>query len=224
MTLKYLNIVNEVLDAYETYAFDKVYRTVVPFMTNELSAFYLDFTKDIMYIEKEDGHERRSVQSTIYDMTLGLLKLLTPIIPHTTSEAYQLLPFSHEEDVYLENMPERTDEKDDALMQAFETFMEVREVVLKKLEEAREQKIIGKSLAAKVDLVVTEKAKQAMDALEMKVHQALIVSKVHITIGKDISATVSPAEGITCDRCWNVVDHVHENGLCDRCDHVLGGK
>lgn len=47
MTLKFNDVVAQVLDAYENYAFDKVYRVVVPFMTNELSAFYLDYTKDI---------------------------------------------------------------------------------------------------------------------------------------------------------------------------------
>jgi isoleucyl-tRNA synthetase len=67
--------------------------------------FILDYTKDILYIEKEDDFERRSVQSTLYDMTLGILKLLTPMIPHTASEAYQLLPFNKLEDVYLESMP-----------------------------------------------------------------------------------------------------------------------
>jgi len=193
-------------------------------MTNELSAFYLDYTKDIMYIEKENSLQRRAVQSTIYDLTLGLLKLLTPIIPHTTSEAYQLLPFSHEEDVYLENMPERKQRFDQKLMSSFDTFMEVREVVLKKLEEAREQKVIGKSLAAEIDLVLTEKHVKAIESLEMKLHQVLIVSKVKVSLGSEVSLVVAPAEGTTCDRCWNVVDHVHENGLCDRCNHVLGGN
>jgi len=224
MTIKYDGLVNEVLDAYENHAFDRVYRSVVPFMTNELSAFYLDFTKDIMYIEKENSLQRRSVQSTIYDLTLGLLKLLTPIIPHTTSEAYQLLPFSHEEDVYLENMPERKQRFNEELMNAFDTFMEVREVVLKKLEEAREQKVIGKSLAAEVDLVLTDKHLKAIESLDVKLHQVLIVSKVKVSLGNEVSATVAPAEGTTCDRCWNVVDHVHENGLCDRCSDVLGGN
>lgn len=224
MTLKYYALVNDVLDSYDNYAFDKVYRNIVPFMTNDLSAYYLDYTKDILYIEKENDFERRAVQSTIYDMTLGLLKLLTPIIPHTTSEAYQLLPFEHEEDVYLLEMPKRISDSDDELMHAFNTFMEVREVVLKKLEEARELKVIGKSLAAQVDLVVTEAQMQAIKKLEMKIHQVLIVSHVKLSVGQELQVIVSPAEGITCDRCWNIVDHVHENGLCDRCNQVLGGK
>lgn len=224
MTIKLGKLTNEVLDAYDNYAFDRVYRSVVPFMTNDLSAFYLDYTKDILYIEKENGIDRRAVQSTVYDLTLTLLKLLTPIIPHTTSEAYQLLPFSHLEDVYLESMPQRSELHDDDLMQAFDVFNDFREIVLKKLEEAREQKVIGKSLAAHLDITITPKLKEAIDTLKMKIHQVLIVSSVDVTVGQLVSVHVKPAVGHICDRCWNVVDHVHENGLCNRCDHVIGDQ
>ncbi|HRX45620.1 MAG TPA: class I tRNA ligase family protein, partial [Acholeplasmataceae bacterium] len=224
ITNKYYVVANDVLDAYENYAFDRVYRNIVPFMTNELSAFYLDYTKDILYIEKENSLVRRSVQSTIFDIALGLLKLLTPIIPHTASEAYQLLPFDHQEDVYLENMPNVYEKIDHDLLKAFDVFEEVRVVVLKKLEEAREQKVIGKSLQAEVDLVVTPKQMEAIHFLDMKINQVLIVSKVNILIGESLSVKVSPAEGVVCDRCWNIVDHVHENGCCDRCSEVIGGK
>lgn len=224
MANKYYVVANDVLDAYENYAFDRVYRNIVPIMTNELSAFYLDYTKDILYIEKENSLVRRSVQSTIYDIALGILKLLTPIIPHTASEAYQLLPFVTQEDIYLENMPEVYEKIDHDLLNAFDVFEEVRVVVLKKLEEAREQKVIGKSLQAEVDLVVTPKQMEAIHFLDMKIHQVLIVSKVNILIGEALSVKVSPAEGVVCDRCWNIVDHVHENGCCDRCSEVIGGK
>jgi len=223
LTLKYDSLVNDVIDAYENYQFDRVYRTVVPFMTNDLSAFYLDYTKDILYIEKENSFERKAVQSTLYDITLGLLKLLTPIIPHTTSEAYQLLPFTHLDDVYLEKMPMVSHRENEPLMKAFSIFDELREVVLKKLEEAREQKLIGKSLQAEVLLVCTKEQMDAINYLEMKIHQVLIVSKVHLTLGNQLSVTIKAAEGHTCDRCWNVVDHVHESGLCDRCENVIGG-
>ncbi|PKK96240.1 MAG: isoleucine--tRNA ligase, partial [Tenericutes bacterium HGW-Tenericutes-3] len=194
MTLKYNDVVSQVLEAYETYAFDRVYRVVVPFMTNELSAFYLDYTKDILYIEKENSFERRAVQSTLYDMTLGLLKLLTPIIPHTTSEAYLLLPYKEKDDVYLELMPSSGKKMDEQLVQAFDVFDQMRQIILKKLEEAREQKIIGKSLAAKLELTVTKEQKDAIDLLDMKINQVLIVSKVELKDGKKFSVVVSPAE------------------------------
>jgi isoleucyl-tRNA synthetase len=63
----------------------------------------------------------------------------------------------------------------------------------------------------------------AIHYLDMKIHQVLIVSKVHLSLGDQLSVIIKAAEGHTCDRCWNVVDHVHESGQCDRCENVIGG-
>lgn len=223
MTGKYNKLVEAVIDAYENYHFDKVYRLVVPFMINDLSAFYLDYTKDILYIEKQNDFERQSVQSTLFDIAYGLLRLLTPILPHTTSEAYQYMTYKPQLDVYLENMP-KPGVIDPELLSSFETFEVVREHVLKQLEIARADKVIGKSLAAHVDLVVTKEQKQAIDHLDMQIHQVLIVSKVNLRVGKQLEASVKPATGHICARCWNVVDSVYENGLCPRCEKILGGQ
>ncbi len=223
MTLKYRELSNQMLDAYENYQFDRVYRGIVSFMTNELSAFYLDYTKDILYIEKTNGNIRRSVQSTLFDSISGMLKLLTPIIPHTTHEAYAYLPGEKLENIYLEHMPKIYDVNEKELLEAFDVLDSVRNLALKKLEEAREKKIIGKSLQARLDMIVTQKQKDAIDLLDFNAHQVFIVSKAHIIVGKKLEIEVTLADGITCDRCWNVVDHVHENGLCDRCDKIVKG-
>jgi isoleucyl-tRNA synthetase len=120
-------------------------------------------------------------------------------------------------------MPMISTRENEALMSAFKIFDDMREVVLKKLEDAREQKLIGKSLQAEADLVCTKEQMDAIKYLDMKIHQVLIVSKVTMTLGNALSVSIKAAEGHTCDRCWNVVEHIHENGLCDRCDHVIGG-
>ncbi len=221
MTNRFQQVVNECIDAYDNYQFDKVYRSIVPFMINDLSAYYLDYTKDILYILDKDDFERNSVQSTLYDILSGLLRLLTPIIPHTTHEAYQYLPKHGEENVYLERMPQKYEVEKDELMTSFETFSSLRTVVLKELEEARAQKLIGKSLQAEVDLTVTQEQMDAIKLLDMQIHQVLIVSKVNLSLGDALKVVVKPAEGETCARCWNVVDHVHEDGTCDRCHKVV---
>lgn len=223
MTLKYQELSNQVLEAYQNYQFDRVYRAIVSYMTNELSAFYLDYTKDILYIEKADGPIRRSVQSTLYDALTGMLKLLTPIIPHTTHEAYLYLPGEKLENVYLEKMPPIYVIDDLELLNAFAILDTVRHLVLKKLEEAREKKIIGKSLQAALEVVVTQEQKDAIDLLDVNANQIFIVSKADIKVGKSIDVKVTLADGVTCDRCWNVVDHVHDNGLCDRCYKIVEG-
>ncbi|MFU8793528.1 MAG: isoleucine--tRNA ligase [Acholeplasmataceae bacterium] len=221
MTYHYQKLVNQVIKAYDHYAFDKVYRLIVTFMINDLSAYYLDYTKDILYIESADSLSRRAVQSTLYDITMGLLKLLTPIMPHTTSEAYQALPFEILDDVYLESMPEEKVIADPELLKDFEIFMDVREHVLKALETARSEKIIGKSLQAHIKLSVTEKQMHAMKALDMHLAQVLIVSKVDLYQATKLEVSVSAADGVVCDRCWNVVEKTNDDGLCTRCAHVV---
>ena len=219
--MRFYKVQNECLNAYESYEFDKVYRHLVAFITNELSAFYLDYTKDILYIEKADDKERRDVQSSIYDVLLATLKLLTPLIPHTTSEAYDLLPFEKLENVYLENMPAMFNDFDKNLMNSYDVFMNLREVVLKKLEDAREDKTIGKSLQAELDISATKKELEAINNLELNLKQVLIVSKAHIKEGAKTSINVKAFNGHTCDRCWNIYDHINEDNLCERCEKVL---
>ncbi len=224
MTIKYEQLREAILKAYDTYKFDHVTRLVMPFMINDLSAYYLDYTKDILYIEGKKSHDRLSVQSTIYDILHGLLVLLTPLIPHTTSEAYSYLPGVKEKDVYLEQMQHDDVHENKDLMDAFATFEIVRDVVLKALEEARAQKVIGKSLQAKLALTMTKAQKEAIDFLDMKLHQVLMVSSIDLNVSDELHVNVTAADGHTCARCWNVVDHIHEDELCDRCHELLKGE
>ena len=71
---------------------------------------------------------------------------------------------------------------------------------------------------------VTKKQKEAIDFLDMKLNQVLIVSFVDVHIGEALKVKVEVAQGQTCARCWNVFEHVHENSLCDRCYHIIKGE
>lgn len=226
VTLRFHRMVKDVLSSYEAYEFDKVLKTIVPYVVNELSAFYLDYTKDILYIEDKNDPERRSVQSTLYDITLGLLKILTPIIPHTTSEAYQTMPYKAFEDIYLSGMPAVGRTEFEGYHEAFDVFGEFRTQVLKQLEVAREEKVIGKSLQAHVHAMIDEKTHTALKTLDVlsNLHQILIVSSVKLEIGKEISIAISKAEGHECARCWNVVTSVNDAHICSRCAKVVAKK
>ncbi|PKK94414.1 MAG: isoleucine--tRNA ligase, partial [Tenericutes bacterium HGW-Tenericutes-5] len=136
--IKNNNLIKEVLDAYEDFKFDVVYRKITNYV-NFISSFYLDFAKDILYIEKADSLSRRSIQTVIYKILDTLLKLLTPILPHTTSEAYQYVPDRKEVDVYLLDMP-KVEELDKTVEADFDEFLDLREDVLKALENARNEK------------------------------------------------------------------------------------
>ena len=124
-------------------------------------------------MKKADGVERRSVQSVLYDALYGMLKLLTPIMPHTTHEAYEYLPGEKLENIYLETLPEVYELKHPKLLKSFDVLEQVRNLALKRLEEAREKKVIGKSLQAKLDITLTKAQKQALDDLEFYASSSL---------------------------------------------------
>jgi len=226
VTLKLNNLIKKTINNYDHFEFDTVYREITNFVTRELSAFYLDFTKDVLYIEKADNHDRRSIQTVLYDITLTLLKLLTPFIPHTTHEAYRYLPGKTEEAMYLENMPKYRELGNEALITKYEKFMDVRDNVLKALEMARNEKIIGKSFNARLTLYPEGEVKALLASMDANLGQMFIVSQFEIKTGKgtyefnNLSIDVEKAVGETCERCWQVVDKTVD-GLCKRCEQII---
>lgn len=221
ITLKAIDLTNDVLDAYESYDFEKIFRLIMPFVINDISAFYLDYTKDILYILDEDNFERRSVQSTIYDVLMRLLKLLTPIIPHTTSEAYQYLPFRDYEDVYLESMPKKQANEFKNYIEDFEKFEILRNEVLKQIEVARNEKLLSKTLEADLDVTVTKEILDAINELEIDLIQVLMVADIKVKVGSEVEVKVSKSSNVTCSRCWNVVPLINEDELCPRCASII---
>jgi len=225
MMVKLQKLVNDCKDSYDNYLFQEVYKSVMQFTTNTLSAFYLDFTKDILYIEEKNGLSRRSVQTVLYETLMALLKLLTPIIPHTTSEAYQYVPSHKEEDIYLENMPAsaKISDNDLELEANWDKFMEYRDQVLKSLEDARNEKIIGKSFTAKLTLELDSEAKKVFDKISGNIRQILIVSYLDVKEGPKFKVTVEQALGETCERCRQVMPSLDSNLLCPRCASIVKG-
>ena len=208
-----------VLEEYNNYNFQNVYKLVNNFVSFTLSNFYLDFTKDILYIEKADSLVRRSVQTVLYNILNNEVKLLAPILPYTSEEVYSLLPHT-EESVHLTDMPEVVTYSDSAeVEELFNLFFELKDKVNKKLEEARNEKLIGSALEAVVKINLDSKYNEVKEKLGSYLHQLFIVSKVEYTTdGEEV--VVEKSTGEKCNRCWNYVDHLHDD-ICDRCYNIL---
>lgn len=223
------NVVKDVHKAYNIYEFDTVYRSILNFLTNDLSAFYLDFTKDILYIDAANSSNRRNIQTVFYNCLEALTTLLTPILPHTMEEVYGYMPGEKKESIYLCDMVQVEEYKDSAeLINKFNKFMELRNDVLKALEEARNEKIIGKSLNAHLVICPTKEVNETLKGLNSNLSQLFIVSKCEIVNelndGKVFASgkiKVSKAEGNTCARCWQIVDSVSDDCLCERCQKIV---
>ena len=226
-------------EGYDKYNFLYIYRTVVNFLTVDLSSFYLDFAKDVVYIEAADNHERRCMQTVFYDTAVALTKLLTPIIPHTAEEIWGYLK-EEEEYVQLAEFPEvETFANQEELLDMWKAFMDFRDDVLKALEVARNEKLIGKSMEAKVTVYPNEQVRALLTALNANLPQLLIISPDFFTVSEegpasapeaaqkfeDVAILVERAEGHVCDRCRQVKaklsDHEHLEHVCEHCAEVI---
>lgn len=223
MLIKLNKFIKEVKDGYDTFRFGDVYKTVLNYVSSTLSAFYLDFTKDILYIEDPKSNRRLSVQTVFYKIVDSLIKLLSPILPHTMSEAYDCLPFKSAEDVYLTDMPEVVDIQDD-IEEKYDEFMKYRDVVLKALEDARSAKVIGKSFNAKLTITLDAEAKKVFEVAKDNAATLLIVSQIEFVDGDEFKVEVTPAEGCTCARCRMIVPFVSVDELCPRCEAIVNKK
>ncbi|MED1269274.1 class I tRNA ligase family protein, partial [Bacillus mycoides] len=237
MLVKLNDLITKVKDAYETYDFAAVYHAIHNFCTIDLSSFYLDFAKDILYIEGADHADRRAIQTVLYDVLVALTKLVTPILPHTADEVWPYVPGAEEESVQLTNMPEATEvEGSEALRAKWDAFMTLRDDVLKALEVARNEKVIGKSLNASITLYPTAEMKAMLESISEDLKQLFIVSEYKLggTIEEaptdapkyeHTAVVVAQATGETCERCWVVSETIgkdaeHET-LCERCATVV---
>ncbi|THE15673.1 isoleucine--tRNA ligase [Enterococcus hirae] len=239
MTVRLNQVIKEIREeGYDKYNFMHIYRTVMNFLTVDLSAFYLDFAKDVVYIEAENDHQRRCMQTVFYQTAVALTKLLTPIIPHTAEEIWSFLK-EDEEYVQLSELPGYIEfANQEELLDTWTAFMEFRDKVLKALEEARNSKLIGKSLEAKLTIYPNQQVRQLLIAVDADIPQLLIISPDYFEVMSehaevpesavvfdDVAILVEKADGETCDRCRQIRKDVGENEklpqLCGRCADLV---
>jgi isoleucyl-tRNA synthetase len=220
----------KILKAYEEYEYHLIYHGIYNFFTVDLSAYYLDVLKDRLYCSGKNSLLRKSAQTALFELLKTTLILVAPLLPFTTEEAWEAMPsFSgKEESVHLELFP--SFEKEWLRAELFQEWKElkgVRESVLKELEVARESKLIGNSLEAKVTLKVPPALQEILDKYVKALASLFIVSAVVLepTSGTEMDIKVSKAGGEKCQRCWNYSPYVGTCKefpvFCKRCKDVV---
>ena len=226
MVLKFEKVVAKVLDYYENYQFNSITTELINFFNVELSSFYLDYGKDILYIEAEKSHKRLSMLTVLYTVLSKSVRLLAPILSFTAEEVYDNMPYEDAESVHLTDFPAKNLIDDAALEAKWDKLLEVRDDVNKALEESRNEKVIGKSLEAAVEIYSNDsEVVELLNSVD-NLHQLFIVSSVEVKendgVAYDLTTVkVTKAEGHRCERCWNIVEEVNEEGLCPRCASIL---
>lgn len=226
---------NELMDdydkAFDAFDFAEGNQAILNYFTNLLSSFYMDFTKDILYIEKANSKRRRQVQTVLYHHAKVLMKLLSVVLVFTSEELHDHFHCDKEkaESVFLEPAPAKFEIKDgDKVVSFFDKFLEVRKDVMRSLETLRNEKVIKSNLEAKITLVLKEDY-QEVASLKDELKQLFIVSKVHlvddVTDLQECETCYVKAEkfnGVKCPRCWNYFDEEEMEGeVCHRCHEVL---
>ena len=219
---------NNVIKYMDEFDFASAVMAITNFMSSDLSSFYLDLTKDILYCENQKSLRRLQVQNVIYQAVNTLNRLLTPILPFTMDEVYINIPGHEKESVQLEDYPTISHEYDESLLKEYALISKLRSEVLKVLETKRQEGVIGSAQEASVMLNIKDAStKEAFNKFsKVEQERLFIVSKVELVDEKlpnDMelsSIDVKENNGHKCERCWNYVDHVTEvDGvhLCDRC-------
>ena len=194
------------------------------FMVNILSSYYCDFTKDILYVSAKGDHRRRQVQSVYWNCADALVKLWAPFLAFTAEEIWTHFSHLGANSVHYEEFPEVKEYAEaEILRDEIKRLLEVRALVTKANEEARNEKLIASSQEAKILLTLPKEEKELVEKnLGAAVAQWLIVSQVELVEG-ETAVKVEKASGQKCPRCWNYDEHVDENGLCPRCHTVMEG-
>jgi isoleucyl-tRNA synthetase len=219
---------NGALKSYDAYDFASVASSLTNFMV-ELSSFYLDYAKDILYCESVDSPRRQAVQHVFFHLAKELCLLYNPILPFTMEEVYKNLPLaSPKESPQLEDFPKESHVYGEEVLVRYAAFLKLKDLVNKALEAKRAEGLIGSSSEARLVIAYNEKA--VLDWLRplepREVSRLFGVSQCLLSEGAP-AIGVNKAEGEACARCRLTPGDVmatEEGPLCERCRAVLKEK
>ncbi len=223
-------LVEQVNRFYDSYEFYKVYHATHNYCAVDLSSLYLDILKDRLYASAHDSRERRSAQTALYEILSALVRVLAPIIAHTSEEAWQRMPGEEKPvSVFLAPFPEaRSEWVDGELAQKWTKILEVRDLVMLALEEARQNGAIRKPLESKVKLSVPGELYRFLTPYSKVLPSVFIVSQVELATSDhdELHVEIEQPLGDKCDRCWLVLEsvgsHPEHPTLCERCFQAVG--
>jgi len=238
----------DVRSSYDEFAFHKIYHRLNHFCIVDLSAFYFDILKDRLYISAPKSPGRRSAQTAIWRIGEALVRLLAPIMSFTSEEVWDYLPKTagRAESAHLALFPTAAEilgdaktiagagpgagSADDKTSEDWMTLRMVRDEVLKALEDARNNKLIGTGLEAQVTVAAADPVYSVLSRHADQLRYLFIVSAVNLVQAAGngtggVRVEVKKADGLKCERCWNYSTHVGEDKkyptVCERCSAVL---
>jgi isoleucyl-tRNA synthetase len=232
-------LLERVKRAYEDYEFHLAFHRLHQFCAVEMSAIYLDILKDRLYVSKADSRERRSAQSTLQDLLLGLTLAMAPILSFTADEIWEQIPgVGRPASVHLSAFPEPAPGfPDEELLAKYDFLLKVRADINRGLEEARKEKRLATAQEAAVILGASGELYDKLKVQAMVLKDLAQVADLQVAPAggeglpgqeiDDLWVKVEPAAGQKCVRCWFTYPSVGEDArhpqVCARCRQVLEG-
>lgn len=223
--------------AYESYAFHKLYQSVYAFAVRDLSSIYFDILKDRLYTDAFGSPSGLAARTVLYRILDGLVRILAPVLPFTCEEVWKHQAHSDgaPASVHEAAWPEGIEGRRDAALEAlWDRRLVLRERILKALEEKREKKEIGNSLEAAVELSgLGGPELEEIRSWSCEIRCLVLVSEIVVSENPagskaspgSVEIRIRKARGSKCARCWMYdtsvgKDTVHAD-LCPRCADVV---
>ena len=232
--LRLNDLVRKCTESYDKYDFHEAYQAINVFCVTDMSSFYLDIIKDRLYTAKANSKERRAAQTTMYIILDSLVRMLAPLTSFTAEEIWKYMNKSKNEkveSVMLTTYPEVNSQYENEELRAkWEKIVKIKEIVSKKLEEARAEKIIGHSLNAKVTLFAEGDLYKFIKENKELLQTVFIISNLEVEENQrsneeKLGVKIEQAEGEKCERCWMYSTTVGEDKenptICHRCSEAL---
>jgi isoleucyl-tRNA synthetase len=220
---EFTQLEQEVLAAYDEFQFHVVYQRVSQFVAVELSASYHDVVKDRLYTDPANSPRRRSTQTALHRMLVGLCKMLAPILAFTADEAWEYVPGKSVASAHQLTWQPLGFQRSESELVTWKALFELRELALPELEKARQAKQIGKALEAKLTFTGSSPALTAGQANLESLRELLNVSQMEVQPQGEgpVTVLVNKAAGQKCERCWHwetdVGSHPEHPTICARC-------
>ena len=211
--------------AYEKFEFHKVYHVLNQFCAVDLSSLYVDITKDRMYCDAPDSSRRRVTQAAMREIFDALCTLLAPVLVFTAEEAWRHSTGQPATtSIHVQEFPQSRDRGRNAVEQV-EELLRLRGIIGQAIEHARQEKVIGNTLEARV--VLNSDSDVAEKIPKEELEEFFILSDLTIQPAKEASASVTKTPYKKCARCWRHRPTVGTSkahpDLCDRCESVVAG-
>ena len=208
---------NSVQESLKHYNFHKLYKELLNFCALDLSSFYFDIRKDVLYCDNLNSKKRKDCITVLNIILDCLLKWFAPILVFTTDEIYSLV--SKESKNIHENVfpviP--TTFNNPALNEKWKHLFKIKQEANIAIEEKRASKEIGSSLEAELKIITDNKNFELLEGLDLA--EYFITSKAEKVKTKnkeELKIEVKKTNGTKCPRCWKILDK-----KCVRCEEAI---